>query len=120
MKTKLGRRRGLRHVWFVPAIVGCLAWTGVASAADTNTPAATAPAAKPAAAAPDKGGVVIKKLSGVELYAMHCNRCHPERYPNEFTPDQWQTLMTHMRVRANLPADQARTIMKYLQEEAGN
>src|SRR6266702_7453248 len=22
-----------------------------------------------------------KRLSGAELYSMHCNRCHPERYP---------------------------------------
>ena len=24
-----------------------------------------------------------RKISGAELYAIHCNRCHPERYPNE-------------------------------------
>ena len=61
-----------------------------------------------------------KKLSGSELYAINCNRCHPERYPTEFTSAQWKTLMTHMRVRANLPAKQAREILKYLQEESGN
>jgi hypothetical protein len=27
--------------------------------------------------------------------------------------------MTHMRVRANLPAEQAREILKYLQEDSG-
>ena len=61
-----------------------------------------------------------KKLTGAELYAINCNRCHPERYPMEFTPAQWKTLMLHMRVRANLPVDQAKIISKYLQEEAGN
>ena len=61
-----------------------------------------------------------KKLTGAELYAINCNRCHPERYPTEFTPSQWKTLVTHMRVRANLPAAQAREILKYLQEESGN
>ncbi len=60
-----------------------------------------------------------KKLSGADLYAIHCNRCHPERYATEFTPAQWKTIMTHMRVRANLPADQAKAILKYLQEDAG-
>lgn len=60
-----------------------------------------------------------KKLSGAELYAIHCNRCHPERYPTERTPAQWKTLMIHMRVRANLPAQQAQTILKYLQEDSG-
>ena len=73
--------------------------------ATTNNPAATQ-AAK-------------KKLTGAELYAVHCNRCHPERYPTEFTAAQWKTVMIEMRVRANLPADQAKAILKYLQEDSG-
>ena len=59
-------------------------------------------------------------LSGAELYAINCNRCHQERYPTEFDPARWKTIMIHMRVRANLPAVQAREILKYLQEEAGS
>jgi cytochrome c5 len=61
-----------------------------------------------------------KKLTGAELYAIHCNRCHPERYAMEWNSAQWKPLMLHMRVRANLPAAQAKTILKYLQEDAGN
>jgi mono/diheme cytochrome c family protein len=63
---------------------------------------------------------VPKKLTGAELYAINCNRCHPERYATEFTSAQWKTIMTHMRVRANLPAAQAKLILKFLQEDAGN
>ena len=62
----------------------------------------------------------VKKLTGAELYAINCNRCHAERYPTEFNSAQWQTLLTHMRVRANLPDKQAREILKYLKEESGN
>ena len=61
-----------------------------------------------------------KKLTGAELYAINCNRCHPERYATEFTSAQWKTIVTHMRVRANLPAAQAKEILKYLQEDSGN
>jgi hypothetical protein len=61
-----------------------------------------------------------KKLTGAELYAINCARCHPERYATEFTAAQWKTIMLHMRVRANLPAAQAKVILKYLQEDAGN
>ena len=61
-----------------------------------------------------------QKLGGAELYALHCNRCHPERYPTEWKAAQWKTIMLHMRIRANLPASQAKAILKYLQEEAGN
>jgi hypothetical protein len=53
------------------------------------------------------------------LYSMHCNRCHPERYPTERTAAQWKTILMHMRVRANLPAEQARTILKFLQDNSG-
>ena len=60
-----------------------------------------------------------KKLTGAELYAIHCTRCHLERSPAEFDPAQWLTLLTHMRVRANLPAQPAREILKYLQDNAG-
>ena len=60
------------------------------------------------------------KLTGAELYAINCNRCHPERYATEFNSAQWKTVMMHMRVRANLPASQAKEILKYLQEDSGN
>jgi hypothetical protein len=60
-----------------------------------------------------------RPLTGAELYAVNCNRCHPERSPTEWNAAQWQTILTHMRVRANLPAAQARVILKYLQENSG-
>ena len=60
-----------------------------------------------------------KKLSGAELYAVHCNRCHAERYATERTEAQWKTILLHMRTRATLPAEQAREILKYLQEDSG-
>ena len=60
------------------------------------------------------------KLTGAELYQVHCNRCHAERYPTEWRSAEWKTLMLHMRVRANLPAPQAKQILKYLQEDSGS
>ena len=71
-------------------------------------------AKKPASAEAKK-----KKLTGAELYALHCNRCHNERYATEFTAAQWKTIMAEMRVRANIPAGQAKAILKYLQEDSG-
>ena len=87
--------------------------------ADTKTDQA----AKPEKAAPAEQKTPKKaqkkKLTGAELYAVNCARCHPERYPTEFTAAQWKTIMVEMRVRANLPADQAKAILKYLQEDSG-
>ena len=75
--------------------------------------------AGPPTAAPEKP-VEKSVASGAELYTLYCSRCHQERYPTEFTAAQWKTIMIHMRVRANLPATQAREILKYLQEDAGS
>jgi hypothetical protein len=69
-------------------------------------------------AAPEKP-VQTNTASGATLYAIHCNRCHPERYATEFTAAHWKDIMLHMRVRANLPAAQAQEILKYLQQDAG-
>jgi mono/diheme cytochrome c family protein len=57
-----------------------------------------------------------KKLNGAELYSIHCNRCHAERYATERTDAQWKTLMMHMQSRAQLPGKDAKAILKYLQE----
>ena len=57
---------------------------------------------------------------GPNCSQINCNRCHPERYATELTPAQWKTIMPHMRVRANIPAAQAKEILKYLKEDAGN
>lgn len=87
-----------------------------AAAGTGDTAAKTEP---PAEAAKAKPKPAVKKLTGAELYSMHCNRCHPERYPTERTAAQWKTILLHMRVRANLPAEQSRTILKYLQDNSG-
>ena len=71
---------------------------------------ATHASSKPAAQA---------KLTGQDLYAINCGRCHAERYATERTAAQWKTIMLHMQVRANIPPEQANTILKYLQEDSG-
>jgi cytochrome c5 len=63
--------------------------------------------------------VKAEPLSGAELWTLNCNRCHMIRSPGEFTAAQWQTILMHMRVRANIPAAQAREIQKFLQSGAG-
>ncbi len=61
-----------------------------------------------------------QEMTGADLYAINCNRCHEERFPKEFTAAQWTTIMLHMRVRANLTASESKKIVKYLQSQAGN
>jgi hypothetical protein len=109
------------------AIIG-----GLASTLCCAEPPAAAPPVKPGSAAASTNSVALKsqapeatppvlkpELTGAELYSMHCNRCHPERYPTERTAAQWKTIMLHMQVRANIPGDQARLILQYLQDNSG-
>ena len=63
--------------------------------------------------------VKAEPLSGAELWTLNCARCHAVRSPGEFTAAQWPMILMEMRVRANLPAAQARELQKFLQAGAG-
>lgn len=111
------------RLWIVVPLLACAALLVLvprARSQETATnaipKAAAPPKAANSAAAPKKP---VHQLTGAELYSIHCNRCHPERYPTERTAAQWKTILLHMRVRANLPAGQARIILKYLQDNSG-
>ena len=107
---------GLRPARFAVAsavlLCGGLTGSPCAAAPDTN-------AAPPAASSPAPAAGAKPAITGAELYSIHCNRCHPERYPTERTAAQWKTIMLHMQVRANIPGKQARLILQYLQENSG-
>jgi hypothetical protein len=109
----------VRGILICGVVAGLLLVRGnVSSAADQNTSNPAVGGTNSVASAPQKRKTA-RTLSGAELYSMHCNRCHPERYPTERTAAQWKTILTHMRVRANIPARDARTILGYLQENSG-
>lgn len=76
--------------------------------------AAAAPDPQPApeAAPPAKS----PRLDGAKVYAWNCGACHSERYPSERKDAAWDKIATHMRVRANLTADQAAAVLHYLKE----
>jgi mono/diheme cytochrome c family protein len=102
------------------AFTAILLTTGLATTLAGAEPAAASPpptnAVDPKASSPTSAK---PQITGAELYSIHCNRCHPERYPTERTAAQWKTIMLHMQVRASIPGKQARLILKYLQENSG-
>ena|SRR5579871_624128 len=121
MKTQTNSSRlPLHSLTVLLACVASVAMASIAMAEDTSTNSVAGKAATPPKTVPTAAPEKPKhELTGAELYSMHCNRCHPERYPTERTAAQWKSILLHMRVRANLPAEQARTILKYLQENSG-
>jgi hypothetical protein len=52
---------------------------------------------------------------GVKLWSDVCARCHNMRDPREFRDDQWQVIVSHMRVRAGLTGQDARDMLAFLQ-----
>ena len=51
---------------------------------------------------------------GARLWSPYCSTCHNARPAAERSPGEWDTIMMHMRVRANLPADDARALLEFL------
>ena len=52
--------------------------------------------------------------SGAELWANNCVRCHNIRSPSNYSPAQWEVVMMHMRVRANLTPEEHKKILEFL------
>jgi hypothetical protein len=46
-----------------------------------------------------------------QVWAQNCNRCHNIRPAAEFSDAQWDVIMHHMRVRANLTAEEHQQIL---------
>ena len=111
-------------LWGAAALIGAclLGATLVQAQPPAKTDSALTPtnAVESKAKSPETKPAKVKtQLTGAELYSMHCNRCHPERYPTERTAAQWKTIMLHMQVRANLPVEQSKLILQYLQDNSG-
>src|SRR5438046_6819287 len=51
---------------------------------------------------------------GAELWAENCIRCHNIRSPSSYSPAQWEVVMMHMRVRANLTPEEHKKILEFL------
>jgi hypothetical protein len=51
---------------------------------------------------------------GAELWAENCVRCHNIRSPSSYSPAQWEVVMMHMRVRANLTPEEHKKILEFL------
>lgn len=87
----------MTHRTIMILAAGLLAWS--------NTPMAQSPG---------------DPLKGAEKWAENCARCHNMRNPGEFEARRWQPIVTHMRVRAGLPGQDARDILAFLQGSAAD
>jgi hypothetical protein len=51
-----------------------------------------------------------------DAYKNNCMRCHTST--QQYSPRKTQTIVMHMRVRANLTQEEAEAILKYLTEDS--
>ena len=102
-----------RTNWIALAMAGCLflAMGAGVSVAITEDEAATSPQDGEGSATTQQPA-----LDGAKVYAWNCGSCHSERRPKEHSDAEWDVIMTHMRVRANMTAEQAKAVLQYLQE----
>ena len=86
----------------VTAIPGC-AGSGSAPVAKSGGGADAAPAS------------ATVSTGGAQLWAENCSRCHNIRPPQSYSDAQWEAVVMHMRMRANLTGAEQRTITQFLQ-----
>jgi hypothetical protein len=65
----------------------------------------------------DSDGATVQQTSarkgGAELWSQRCTQCHFARDPGTFSQQEWEMIMLHMRVRANLTAAEHRAILGF-------
>ncbi len=87
---------GVRHLGFGIALTALLLTGQAAQARDLSKPAGD----------PQRGA---------EDWAQNCVRCHRLRAPTDFRDDEWEPIVSHMRVRGQLSGQEARNILAFLQ-----
>ena len=87
--------------------------TGTAVAPSADGKSASSPPA-PATPRPSFVGRPSGK-SGSQLWTENCTRCHNDRSPATYNDAQWEVAMHHMRIRANLTAEEHTKILEFLQ-----
>jgi len=92
-----------------PLVAVLVVSAGVCFAQATAPSPAPSPAPK---AEPTKRSAAIPEDPGERAFATHCGRCH--NAPESLPPAVTGTVVRHMRVRANLSAEEARLILGFL------
>jgi hypothetical protein len=79
------------------------------SGARPPSPPGDAGRQKPGAMSLERGS-----KSGSQLWEESCGRCHNFRSPTSYGAAGWDVAMAHMRLRANLTAEEEKAIVEFL------
>lgn len=53
-------------------------------------------------------------IEGAKLWPIYCAQCHNARPGSEFSPNQWDAILMHMKTQSNMPAKNIRAIKEFL------
>jgi hypothetical protein len=81
-------------------------FTWVAISCSTDKQTGEVAAGNPASIASGKGGA--------QLWGERCQFCHNARSPSTYNDAQWEVVMLHMRIRANLTPEEQKKIQEFL------
>ena len=113
----------IQHKIICLALIGGLAmlfliWPAGSGCASDSTTAETEPVNSIDAQQPSAGIAVddamLAQIGGARLWEQNCMRCHNYRTPASLSDRQWEIVMHHMRVRANLTGEEHRQILAFL------
>ncbi len=90
---------------------GWLAGIGAAAVAAIGLAVAGCSTTQPGASGAAAGAT---RPAGAQLWAQNCGHCHNIRSPSSQSDAQWEVVMLHMRVRANLTAEEHKAILAFL------
>lgn len=58
---------------------------------------------------------ITAEKSGAQIWGENCVRCHSIPSPSDYNDTDWETIGLHMRLRANLTADETKKVVEFLQ-----
>jgi cytochrome c1 len=56
----------------------------------------------------------VSSKSGAQLWGENCNRCHNAPSPADYSDNQWDALLNHMKVKAGLTNTETNKILEFL------
>lgn len=102
-------RQHLAVIIILLIVIAGFGWSALAGSKEKKTEARSS---NEAAADSDM------KLSGEELWSNNCQRCHNIRPPTMYSNAQWDVIVHHMRVRANITGQEQRAIVEFLKSSS--
>jgi len=100
-------RQHLAVIIILLIVMAGFGWSALAGSKEKKTEASS-----------NSAGDSDMQLSGEELWSMNCQRCHNIRPATMYSNAQWDVIVHHMRVRANITGSDQRAILEFLKSSA--